>query len=161
MHKAILGICGNTGNKRSNFNKVYELVIHNLGPIVISSAIYQSPPWGFQSDNDFWNQILVVETTLTPQALLREIHLIEQIFGRKRESKGYLSRDMDIDILFYDHEIILGKELIIPHPLIGERRFVLVPLAEILPEMVHPVFKKSIVNLLNECSDNSLIYRIS
>lgn len=160
MQRAILGIGGNTGNKQANFQKVYKEIQNELGQIVLFSSVYQSPPWGFESKDDFWNQVVVVETTWSPQDLLQKIHLIEATFGRKKTAGGYHSRDMDIDILFYDQLVIQYEDLVIPHPLIHKRMFVLVPLAEVLPDMIHPVLKKSITELRNNCNDKSLIIKI-
>src|SRR5690606_27188441 len=100
MHKVFLGIGGNIGDKHQNFIKVAELVEIRLGEILKSSSIYKTPPWGFYSDDYFWNRVLLIETQLEPKNLLKEIHNIEAEFGRKRTEEQYTSREMDIDILY-------------------------------------------------------------
>ena len=119
-----------------------------------------TPPWGFVSENRFWNQVLVVETSLNPMEVLQKIREIEKHFGRERKAGTYLSRKMDIDILFYDDEVIQTEQLTIPHPLMAKRRFVLAPLRDILPELVHPVNGKLMSEMLAECSDNSEVKRL-
>ncbi len=160
MHKVYLGIGGNKGNKHVNFIKVARLTEERLGKILKSSSVYETPPWGFVADENFWNQVFLIKTTLAPQPLLDEIHRIEAEFGRKRGSGGYASREMDIDILYYDSLIIENERLTVPHPQIGKRKFVLVPLVEIAPGFVHPLLQKSNFSLLRVCSDHSIITRI-
>ena len=104
--------------------------------------MYVSPPWGFEAREEFWNQVIVVNTRLTPREVLHETQKIEAYFGRKRESGRYLSRRMDIDILFYDQLVLVSEELSIPHPLVERRKFVLIPLASVSPDFRHPVTGK-------------------
>jgi 2-amino-4-hydroxy-6-hydroxymethyldihydropteridine diphosphokinase len=161
MHKVFLGIGGNIGNKADNFNKVYTLIKNELGEIVKSSSVYETPPWGFSADENFWNQVLLVETELSPDELLRKIAEIENQFGRKREIGKYNSREMDMDILYYDDIFIESENLIIPHPRIQHRKFVLVPLNEIAPDFKHPLLRLTSFQMLEICRDQSVILKLS
>jgi 2-amino-4-hydroxy-6-hydroxymethyldihydropteridine diphosphokinase len=161
MHQVFLSIGGNLGNKRANFDKVYTHIQNELGCIVLRSSVYETAPWGFDSEDPFWNQILVIETHLNPSEIIERIAKIDAVFGRKRISEGYSSREMDVDILYYDSEIINAENLTIPHPMLYKRLFVLVPLAEIAPDFVHPVLKLTSIEMLNNCQDNSEIRKLS
>jgi 2-amino-4-hydroxy-6-hydroxymethyldihydropteridine diphosphokinase len=121
------------------------------------SHIYETEPWGFESENTFLNIVLKVQTELKPVALLRKIHGIENQLGRVRNDTQYSSRIVDIDILFYNNIIINRKNMQIPHPRVSERRFVLVPLCEIEPDGIHPVLGKSFSNMLDECRDDKKV----
>jgi 2-amino-4-hydroxy-6-hydroxymethyldihydropteridine diphosphokinase len=160
MHKVFLGIGGNIGNKENNFTHSLNLIEKRLGRIILLSAVYETSPWGFQSDNNFWNQVIYIETGLEPEKLLYEINRIETEFGRKRNAGGYLSREMDIDILYFDNLILENETLIIPHPQIQRRLFVLAPLVEIAPDFIHPVLQLTNSQLLENCSDTSTITKI-
>lgn len=155
-----MGTGGNTGNKQENFDKVYTFIKNELGDIIQPSSVYETSPWGFESKDNFWNQVLSIETTLSPEELLLKIAEIETSFGRNRENEGYSSREMDIDILYFDDEIINTEKLTIPHPLLHKRLFVLVPLAEIAPDFVHPVLKLSSLEMMNICEDKSEIRKL-
>ncbi len=160
MHKVFLGIGGNIGNKADNFNKVYTFVKNELGKIAKRSSVYETPPWGFSADENFWNQVLIVETELSPNELLQKIAEIENQFGREREIGKYNSREMDIDILYYDDIFIETETLIIPHPRIHQRKFVLVPLNEIAPDFKHPLFRLTSFQMLENCRDESVILKL-
>lgn len=149
-----LGLGTNLGDRETNLTKAQELIRKSIGQIDSRSAIYESEPWGFQSENNFLNMVIKVHTSLKPIDLVKEIQIIEGQLGRIRESRQYASRTIDIDILLYRNLVIDNPDLIIPHPLIQDRRFVLVPLCEIAPEMVHPVLSKTFVVLLKECRDD-------
>ena len=155
METTYLGIGTNNGDRAKNLAKALVLIEGKAGRILKSSSVYETEPWGFESPNFFLNMVLKVETTLSPVKLLEIVHIIEAELGRKRSRTRYVSRVMDIDILFYGDEVISTKELVIPHPLISERKFVLVPLVEIEPDLVHPVFRKTISDLLIRCSDKN------
>ncbi len=160
-HQLILSLGGNLGDKAEIFEETSDWIDKLIGKTTLRSPIYETPPWGFMSDNNFWNQVLAVETNLGPMEVLQKIRAIENHFGRKRKDGNYLSRKMDIDILFYDNEIIKTEELTIPHPMMELRRFVLVPLADILPDHTHPVTGKKMAEMLSECRDNSEVTTIS
>ncbi len=160
MHKIFLGIGGNIGNKADNFNKVYIFIKNKLGEIVNRSSVYETPPWGFSADENFWNQVLIVETPLSPTEVLQKITEIENSFGRERETGKYNSREMDIDILYYDDLFIETKNLIIPHPRIQHRKFVLVPLNEIASDFKHPLLRLTSFQMLENCRDESVILKL-
>ena len=130
-----------------------ELLSAKAGRIVHVSADYETRAWGLTDQPDFLNICLLVETDLPPLDLLGVIHDIEAISGRQRLVK-WGARTLDIDILFYNDEVINSDQLTVPHPLLQERRFVLMPLAEIAPGFMHPVLKKDIRRLLAECHDD-------
>ena len=155
MKKVFLGIGTNLGNKESNLEQAAARIKEYIGPVLKSSAIYETEPWGFQAKDEFLNMVVKVETNLTPSGLLGRILMIESLLGRVRGEKQYSSRLIDIDILLFEDMIVNKESLKIPHPLLHERKFVLVPLCEIASEFIHPVLKKSIADLLNICEDQS------
>jgi 2-amino-4-hydroxy-6-hydroxymethyldihydropteridine diphosphokinase len=159
-HQLFLSLGGNLGNKSGIFASTLRYIEEFIGRPEKVSSIYESPSWGFHSEKLFWNQVIQVETWLSPEEVLREIRIIEDHFGRRREPGKYLSRKMDIDILFYDDLILNSDELTIPHPHIALRKFILEPLFEIIPEYFHPVHKEKISQILLNCVDPSLVRRI-
>lgn len=156
-HQLILSLGGNMGNKVEIFAETRALIHQTIGPIQHASPTYETPPWGFDSSDHFHNQVILISTGLTPHDVLKKIKEIEIRFGRKRKTGAYLPRKMDIDILFYDDQVISDAELTIPHPLIPLRRFVLVPLADLLPDLIHPLTGKSVIEMLEECPDGSVL----
>lgn len=150
-----LSLGSNLGNKLNNIqNAVFELQ-KKVGDIVAISNVYQSPAWGFES-NDFLNICITVKTELSPHKLLKVVLEIESELGRERnEEEGYKPRTIDIDILYYDTEVIETKDLTLPHPNLHKRMFVLKPLADIAPQFYHPILNKDTRNLLQECKDKS------
>ncbi len=160
MHKVFLGIGGNIGNKHDNFQKVYFLIENELGVITKKSSVYESPPWGFKAEENFWNQVIILETSLSPFELIEKILDIEDHFERKRDIGKYNSREMDIDILYIDNLFMETDDLTIPHPRMHQRKFVLVPLNEIAPGVKHPLFRLTTLQLLENCKDGSMILRV-
>ncbi len=160
MHKVFLGIGGNIGDKLQNFTQVYQLIDKKLGKITAKSSVYETPPWGFHSENMFWNQVLCIDTILEAEELLWRIKEIEEIFGVKSSDERFTDRKMDVDILYFDEDFYESKELIIPHPRIHERKFVLVPLVEIAPEFKHPLRRMTNLTLLENCRDASIIRKV-
>lgn len=152
-----LGIGSNLGDRKENLNSALARIGEETGRVLISSSVYETEPWGFVSGNKFLNMVLKVETKLLPTDLLESLLEIEKSMGRVRDKKKYTSRVIDIDILFYEDLDIAYHNLKIPHPHIQERRFVLVPLVEIAPELIHPVFQKTVKDLLDTCADNSAV----
>ncbi len=160
MHHVFLGIGGNIGNKRQNFEKAKLYIEKEIGEILEQSSVYETPPWGFLAEEDFWNQVVHVKTQLEPDELIGKIQKIEDLFGRVRDAGYYVSREMDIDVLYYDDKSLTTDKVIVPHPKIAQRLFVLVPLNEIAPNFQHPVLKVTNRQLLDKCNDESSIKRI-
>ncbi len=160
-HQLFICLGGNLGEKEEIFRKTRTMINENIGKEMKLSSIYLTEPWGFDSEHEFWNQVMIVTTGLPPLSVLKKIRAIENIFGRERVLGKYVSRKMDIDSLFYDSLILNHQNLIIPHPHIFERRFVLEPLAETAPDYIHPQTGKSISEMLRDCPDTSRVTRIS
>ena len=160
MSIAYLLIGGNLGNRKENLSKAKELITEHCGNITNSSSIYETAAWGMTEQPSFLNQALEISTSLNATQLMREILKIETMMGRVRNEK-FGPRTIDIDILFYENHIHDLPFLKIPHPELQNRRFVLEPLAEINPELQHPVLKKTIAELLEECPDNLEVKKIT
>jgi 2-amino-4-hydroxy-6-hydroxymethyldihydropteridine diphosphokinase len=154
-----LGLGTNLGDREAYLNKAIEAIRKSVGKIDSYSDIYETDPWGFQSKSKFLNMVIRVRTELKPSVLLKRLLIIEGQLGRIRESSQYESRTIDIDILLFSNLVINNPDLIIPHPLIQDRKFVLVPLCDLVSEMIHPVFGKTFGTLLKECSDESRVTR--
>jgi 2-amino-4-hydroxy-6-hydroxymethyldihydropteridine diphosphokinase len=157
MMIVFLGIGTNLNNREHNLKEAVIKIEEYIGKILLSSSVFETEPWGFQAENEFLNLVVKVETQLNPSGLLGRILMIESLLGRLRGEKHYSSRVIDIDILLYEDLVIDEIGLKIPHPMMAERKFVLVPLCEIAPEIVHPVLNKSIESLLELCKDKSLV----
>lgn len=158
MNTAYLLIGSNMGNRQEVLQKARKMIEDSCGVIEQQSAIYLTAAWGLEAQADFLNQVLRIDTKLDAQLLLRKVQAIEVELGRER-SILYGPRIIDIDILFFNDEIINEENLVIPHPQIQNRRFVLVPLAEITPALVHPVLQKTVVQLLAECPDKLAVQK--
>ncbi|HCE55976.1 MAG: 2-amino-4-hydroxy-6-hydroxymethyldihydropteridine diphosphokinase [Lutibacter sp.] len=157
LRPTYLSLGSNLGNKLENLQQAIDLIAEKIGAIVRISSVYKTESWGFKSD-DFLNICIQISTGLNPENLLKSIHEIELLLGRKSTSEiGYKARIIDIDILLFDTEVLLSKELMVPHKEMLNRKFVLVPLAEIAPNLIHPITKQRIQTCLENCTDNSLI----
>lgn len=157
-HKAYLLLGGNIPSRIDYLNLAKELIEREIGVILDCSSIYESDPWGFEAENSFLNQVVVVETGLNAMDLLEKSQQIEIRLGRTHKSLGgYASRTIDIDILFFDEIVLSIPSLNIPHVQIQNRKFTLMPLAEIAPDLKHPVMGKSCHELLMECRDNGKV----
>lgn len=152
MNSAYLLIGGNLGNRIENLTKAISAIEKGIGKIIKVSTIYQTASWGITDQPDFLNQVLLVTTKFSAAETMQIILSVENKMGRIRTLKN-ASRIIDIDILFFNDEIINSRLLTIPHPEIQNRKFVLIPLNEIAPQLLHPVFKQSIQNLLSTSKD--------
>lgn len=155
MKKVYLALGSNIGSREDFLKRSVAMLNETCGPVLSSSAVYTTDPVGFNSEVKFLNMVIMLETEMEASEMLHNIMLIEAELGRERIRKGYSSRTIDIDILFYGDEVIAEESLKVPHPRLHERKFVLVPLNEIAPDLVHPVFKKKIELLLASCHDRS------
>jgi len=152
MRTAHLLIGGNLGNRKENLSKAVSLINEQCGSLTGSSSIYETEAWGNTDQPSFLNQALEISTSLNARQLMRKVLKIEEEMGRVRKEK-LGPRIIDIDILLFENEIHDLRFLKIPHPEMQNRRFVLVPLAEINSTLQHPVLKKTIAELLEECPD--------
>ena len=145
----------NLGDCELLVNQASKMISERCGKIVAKSRLYESEPWGFKSEHWFLNQVVKIETALSPDDLMKELLEIEKELGRDRSvpHEGYVSRPMDLDILYFGNEIIDTQMVIAPHPRLHERRFTLLPLCDIAPDFVHPVMKKTNLQLLDDCQD--------
>ena len=159
MRTAYLLIGGNLGNRKENLAKAVSLINEQCGSLTRSSSIYETEAWGNTDQPSFLNQALEISTSLTARLLMRRVLRIEEEMGRIRKEK-LGPRIIDIDILLFENEIHDLRFLKIPHPEMQNRRFVLVPLAEINSNLQHPVLKKTIAELLEECPDNLEVKKI-
>ncbi|MFP4557521.1 MAG: 2-amino-4-hydroxy-6-hydroxymethyldihydropteridine diphosphokinase [Bacteroidales bacterium] len=159
MYKVFLAIGGNLGDRANYLSQMVEQVRSKIGKVNLSSSIYESEPWGFESDQPFLNQVLEVETKLSPLCLLDACQQIEKSLGRDRYTDGYAPRTADIDILFIDNFIFTLPPLVLPHKFLHERLFVLEPLAEIAPDFVHPLLGQSISSIKTQCADKNRVWK--
>ena len=157
-----LSLGSDLGNRKKNISDAIGLIEKKAGKIIKQSSFYESKPLGFKSDTLFYNLCIEIETTLTPIALLEVLQKIELKLGRIKNpsAKMYVSRIIDIDILYYNQNIFLKEILIIPHPHISVRKFVLIPLEEIAPKFTDPKNHQTIEALLNNCTDKSQLNRV-
>lgn len=156
MHKVYIGLGSNLGDKKRNIKKSIDFINCKIGKVLCRSSLYETEPVGFDSENEFINAACVVETTLLPMQVLEISQAIEMMMGRKSKSFNsvYSDRLIDIDILMYDDVVLESDRLVLPHPYFHKRLFVLAPLAEIAPHIMHPVLKKSIDTLNKELMKN-------
>lgn len=157
VHKAIFSLGSNLGNRRLLLQKAIYLLGERLGSIESVSKVYQTPAWGFKGD-DFFNCCVSISTSMEPMLIMDAIESIEQQLGRERfNDQQYHSRTIDIDLLFLDYFVINTERLTLPHPHIQSRKFVLAPLMDIAKEFIHPILKKSIESLYQDCKDDSIL----
>jgi 2-amino-4-hydroxy-6-hydroxymethyldihydropteridine diphosphokinase len=144
------------GLRWENMRMAKELIDQMAGNIIGQSSVYESPAWGFESDTKFLNQVVQIHTTFEPMELMNLLHKIEEKLGRERSENQYISRTMDIDLLFYNQLVIDNPKITLPHPRIAYRKFVLEPMSEIAPGFVHPVLHQTMLELNIRCGDSSV-----
>lgn len=149
----------NIGDRNKNLEVALLAIEREIGTIIKRSSVYQTDAWGKTDQAPFYNQVIELRTSLLPHDVLKELMLLEQKMGRRR-TEVWGERLIDLDILLNGKEIIETSDLIIPHPQMVYRRFTLVPLNEIASEFIHPVFQKSISELLDSCVDKLRVMRI-
>ena len=155
-----LSLGTNQGDKLENLQNAIHLIDESIGGVQKISAIYKSPSWGFEG-NEFFNICISVSTDQRPATLLESLLAIEKELGRTRANQeGYQNRNIDIDILLFEDEVILSKTLTVPHSKMLERKFVLLPLVEIAPNTIHPIEKNQLHVCLQNCSDTSEVLKI-
>lgn len=157
MNEVYLGIGGNLGDRKKNIQETIRLIGEYISPPKKISNFYVSEPWGFKDSKYFLNAALLINTNLSVEEILFKCTKIEKILQRKRFGKGYHSRTADIDILFFNTEIINSPSIIIPHPKLQERLFVLLPLNDLNPNFLHPQLNLKISELLDICTDKTKI----
>lgn len=152
MNYAYLVIGGNMGDREQELLRAIQLLEERCGAVIDRSSIFETAPWGKTDQDDFLNRALVLETGLASRDLLKEVLYIETLMGRNRKEK-LGPRIIDIDIIFFNHEVVNEPELTVPHPEMANRRFVLEPLNQVIPAYIHPVSYKTVKQLLDECTD--------
>ena len=153
MSKVYFSIGSNKGNRSGLINEAIDKIDIAIGRVELKSNIYETKSWGFNSNN-FYNICLLIESSISPDLILNKILIIEKEMGRLKTGDQYNDRCVDIDILFVDDIIVNSKNLIIPHPRIQLRKFVLTPMLDLAPDLIHPILNKSIIQLELECDDN-------
>lgn len=152
INSVYLLIGGNLGDRIINLATCRKLIEAMIGKIIKVSSVYETASWGIADQPKFLNQVLFVKTKFSPVETIQLIHGIENKMGRIRTQKN-ASRDIDIDILFFNDAVVRQQHLTIPHPEIQNRKFVLIPLHEIAPGLIHPVFKRTVNELLSTTKD--------
>ncbi len=150
----LLSLGSNLGQRSENLAAIRRNLEECCGKITRYSAIYETAPWGFNTEMWFYNQVVEFQCEMEPEVLMQEILLMEKLHGRSRASDGgYQSRSVDVDILLVDELVVFSEQLIIPHPKMHLRKFVLVPAVEIAAERIHPLIRKTLKVLLEDCPD--------
>jgi 2-amino-4-hydroxy-6-hydroxymethyldihydropteridine diphosphokinase len=153
LNTAYLLLGSNLKNPEQQLSSARNLIAAEIGEIIDTSSLYATAAWGNTNQPDFLNQVIVINTDISAETLMETILKIEENMGRIRTQKN-APREIDIDIIFFNHDIINLPELIIPHPLLQERKFVLIPLNEIAPDFKHPILLKTAQELLEICTDS-------
>lgn len=151
-----IGLGSNLGDRADMLRKAIGFLGNLSLENIQLSKVYETEPWGFVTENSFYNMVIIAQTNLSPNQILDEIIRIEQLLGRTRHSNQYSDRPIDLDILFYGSHSVLDTQLEIPHPRMHTRRFVLEPLRDINPFWQHPISGVFIEDLIDKCTDNPL-----
>jgi len=154
-HIVYLALGSNLGNRAANLKEAIAALSPQM-EVKAKSKVYETPPWGYTEQEKFLNQVLMVKTYLEPELLLKHLKRLEVALGRKASFQNG-PRLIDIDILFYDDLIFESPELMIPHPRVHERGFVLLPMLDIAPDFVHPVKQKSVRDLIAGCDLRGIV----
>jgi 2-amino-4-hydroxy-6-hydroxymethyldihydropteridine diphosphokinase len=171
MKEIFILLGSNRGDRMDYMARAMQMISTNVGAVLKKSAVYETEPWGFKDSTPFLNQVIEIETNLSPAELLEQLLTIEARLGRIRPFGGcgcstsanqqaetaYAGRTIDLDILFYGNKLVFTDDLMIPHPRLHERRFSLIPLNEMVPDLIHPLLKKKISQLLLECHDKTKV----
>ncbi len=161
QNQVVLSLGSNLGNKQENIQLAIDLIHNSVGTVIKISSLYQSPSWGFESEN-FYNCAILIHTTKTPQKVLSKLLKIEKDLGRKRlETNEYEARTIDIDIIYWNDEIIESENLTIPHPKMQKRLFVLLPLQDLKLDWKHPILNQKTSELIQNCEDKSKLDFVS
>ena len=157
MARVCLSLGSNLGPRETYLRKALQALDKELGSLVKCSSFYETLPWGFSSDSLFLNAAACFDTLLSPEEVLAVTQQIEKSLGRKEKSRQgqYADRCIDIDILLYDDKVMQTPDMILPHPHMAERMFVLEPLAEIMPHLLHPLLKKTLLQRKEELAERS------
>jgi 2-amino-4-hydroxy-6-hydroxymethyldihydropteridine diphosphokinase len=156
---AYISLGGNVGNTQEIFQEALKEVEKRIGNILQQSSLYQTAAWGNTEQNDFLNQVIWIESALEANQLLDSLLTIELLFGRERK-EPWGPRTLDLDLLFFNQEIIQSDHLMVPHPRIKERKFILVPLNEIAVDFIDPQTGKTIEAILHDCADDLVVKKI-
>jgi 2-amino-4-hydroxy-6-hydroxymethyldihydropteridine diphosphokinase len=159
MINVFLLLGSNLGERNLYLQKAIELIEQGIAPVLEKSAVYETESWGKTDLPDYLNQVIMLQTDLPAQQVLEKILHIEMEMGRKREEK-WGSRIIDIDILFYGSQIINEPNLTVPHPELHNRRFTLEPLVVLIPDFIHPVLNRSILELKSNLKDNLIVKKV-
>ncbi|MFN8346038.1 MAG: 2-amino-4-hydroxy-6-hydroxymethyldihydropteridine diphosphokinase [Spirosomataceae bacterium] len=156
QYSIFLLLGANLGEREATLAKAIQLISEQIAPVLSRSQLYETAPWGVTDQPSFLNQVLRIETGLSPKKVLEQTLHIEKQLGRERRLR-WGARVIDIDILYYADLVMAEADLHLPHPRLHERRFTLVPLVEIAPDFMHPVLKKTNRKLLEECTDEGVV----
>lgn len=160
MTLAYLLLGGNLGDRFAQVSNALQNIERDVGTVISRSSLYETEAWGKENLPPYLNQVVAVNTELTARELLETVQEIEKLMGRTRMEK-WGSRLIDIDILFYGEECIDEPDLIIPHPFLAQRKFTLIPLNEIAADLIHPVFHKTVRELLSELKDPLTVLKVT
>ena len=159
MIDVFLLLGSNLGDRQSFLQRAIDHIESEIAPIIEQSSVYETQSWGKSDLPDYLNKVIKLNTGLSAQEVLKRILSIEKGLGREREVK-WGSRTIDIDILFYENNVIDEPDLKVPHPELHNRMFTLAPLSEIAPDFIHPILNKSVFELKNKLKDNLIVKKL-